>query len=218
MERKIDRFDKYIKFKHLNDNKVTVECSFSIGTLGKSRGKGRDLSARSIEVILNRFQDLNKIWLLTGEGSMISNADKKRKKNSLIRKESKGIPLIPFTAMEGAFSSNISTMECECERYIIPAFKEADFLISVKGNSMEPVLFSGDIVACKIIKESRAWFQDEKAYVLDTAQGPLIKYVTFSKDETCFSIISENKNYHPQDVPIESIRNVAIVLGVIHLF
>lgn len=224
MERKIDRFDKYLKFKHLNDNKVTVECSFSVGTLGKSRGKGRDLSARSIEVLLNKFKDLNRIWLLTGEGSMISNAGKKEKEQLLINKENKEnienkeIPLIPFAAVASAFSGNISTVKWEYERYIIPTFKDADFLISVRGNSMEPLLFSGDIVACKIIKESRSWFQHRKAYVLDTTQGALIKYVTFSEDKACISIVSENKNYPSQDVPIGSIRNVAIVLGVIRTF
>ena len=221
MERKIDRFDKYIKYKHLNDNKVTVECSFSVGTLGKSRGKGRDLSARSIEVLLTKFKDLNRIWLLTGEGNMISNTAKKEKEELLINKGNevnKEIPLIPFAAVSSAFNGDISVAKGECERYIIPTFKDADFLISVRGNSMEPLFFSGDIIACKIIKESRSWFQHKKAYVLDTTQGALIQYVTLSKDKTCISIISENKSYPSQDVPIESIRNVAIVLGVIRTF
>ena len=37
MERKIDRFDKYMKAKELNDNKVTVQLGLAVGTLGKSR-------------------------------------------------------------------------------------------------------------------------------------------------------------------------------------
>ena len=35
MERKIERFDKYMKYKGLNDNKVTNSLGFSVGTLGK---------------------------------------------------------------------------------------------------------------------------------------------------------------------------------------
>ena len=69
--RKIDRFDKYMAFKELNDNKVTIQLGLSIGTLGKSRKEGRDLSDRVIEQILNFYTDLNKIWLLTGEGKML---------------------------------------------------------------------------------------------------------------------------------------------------
>ena len=40
--RKIDRFDKYMEAKGLNDNKVTNELSLSIGLLGKSRKENRD--------------------------------------------------------------------------------------------------------------------------------------------------------------------------------
>lgn len=71
MERKIDRFDKYMIVKGLNDNKVTLKLSLSIGTLGKSRKEGRDLSDRVIEQILNNYTDLNKVWLMTGEGEML---------------------------------------------------------------------------------------------------------------------------------------------------
>lgn len=69
--RKIDRFDEYMKIKDLNDNKVTNLLSLSVGTLGKSRKEGRDLSANVIEKILNYFNDINSNWLMTGEGTML---------------------------------------------------------------------------------------------------------------------------------------------------
>ena len=69
--KKIDRFDKYMKYKGLNDNKVTIQLALSVGTLGKSRKSDRDLSDKVIEKILNFYTDLNRVWLLTGEGEMI---------------------------------------------------------------------------------------------------------------------------------------------------
>ena len=66
--KKIDRFDKYMKYKGLNDNKVTIQLALSVGTLGKSRKSDRDLSDKVIEKILNFYTDLNRVWLLTGEG------------------------------------------------------------------------------------------------------------------------------------------------------
>lgn len=71
MERKIDRFDKYIKIKGINDNRVTIDLGISVGTLGKSRKSGRDLSTKNIELILNYYTDINRLWLLTGEGEML---------------------------------------------------------------------------------------------------------------------------------------------------
>lgn len=70
--RRIERFDKYMTFKGLNDNKVTIDLGLSNGTIGKSRKDGRDLSDRVIEQILNFYTDLNKVWLLTGEGEMLN--------------------------------------------------------------------------------------------------------------------------------------------------
>lgn len=84
--RKIERFDKYMAFKGLNDNKVTVDLGLSNGTIGKSRKNGRDLSDRVVEQILNFYIDLNRIWLLTGEGEMLN----KDIKQGSIKQEAKG--------------------------------------------------------------------------------------------------------------------------------
>lgn len=72
--RRIDRFDNYMKAKGLNDNKVTVQLGLSIGTLGKSRKEGRDLSNKVLNRILTFYTDLDKVWLLTGEGEMLKDS------------------------------------------------------------------------------------------------------------------------------------------------
>lgn len=69
--RKIDRFIEYMKIKGLNDNKVTLECGLSQGLLGQAKTGKSDLGAKTIDKILNKYQDLNKVWLLTGEGEML---------------------------------------------------------------------------------------------------------------------------------------------------
>lgn len=69
--RKIDRFDKYMIFSGLNDNKVTEQLGLSVGVIGKSRKSGRDLSGKVLEKILNYYHNLNSTWLLTGEGEML---------------------------------------------------------------------------------------------------------------------------------------------------
>ena len=71
MEDFFDRFDKYMKYKGLNDNQVTVMAGLSIGSLGKQRKGSRGLSVDSIAKLLRTFIDLNVEWLLTGQGSML---------------------------------------------------------------------------------------------------------------------------------------------------
>lgn len=67
----IDRFDDYMAYKRLNDNKVTVQLGLSNGTIGKSRHENRDLSDKVVEQILNFYTDLSRTWLLYGEGEML---------------------------------------------------------------------------------------------------------------------------------------------------
>lgn len=69
--RRIERFDNYLSYKGLNDNIVTNDLKLSVGTIGKSRKEGRDLSDRVVELILNFYTDLNRVWLLSGEGEML---------------------------------------------------------------------------------------------------------------------------------------------------
>lgn len=70
-QRIIDRFDEFMRHKGLNDNAVTKALDIAVGTIGKSRGEGRDLSRRNVEKVLNKWLDLNRTWLLTGEGPML---------------------------------------------------------------------------------------------------------------------------------------------------
>lgn len=128
-----------------------------------------------------------------------------------------GIPLIPISAMAGAFTGEHTVLEYECERFVVPTFKGAEFLISVKGSSMYPKYNSGDIVACKRLSMRDIFFQWNKVYVLDTDQGPLIKRVKPGSDTGHVLIVSDNVHYEPFELALEQIHHVALVIGVIRL-
>ena len=74
MREKISRFDKFMKVKGLNDNQVTIQCGLSQGLLSQARKGKSDLGNGSIEKILSVYQDLSKVWLLTGEGEMLKSS------------------------------------------------------------------------------------------------------------------------------------------------
>jgi phage repressor protein C with HTH and peptisase S24 domain len=128
-----------------------------------------------------------------------------------------GIPLIPITAMAGFAAGDSQVIEYECERYIIPMFRGADFLISVKGSSMVPKYNSGDVVACKQLPLDDLFFQWNKVYVLDTIQGALVKRIKRGIDEQHVLIVSDNTQYEPFQLHRSQIRAVALVIGVIRL-
>ena len=132
----------------------------------------------------------------------------------------KGVPLLPFDAFAGIGDDvegiNFDTIE---ERYVIPLFDgiKVDFMIPVRGSSMYPKYSSGDVVACRLIKDI-LFFQWNKVYVLDTiSQGVIMKRVKKSETPDSLRCVSDNKDYDPFDIPMEDVRNIALVVGVICL-
>lgn len=172
-----------------------------------------------LDLIYEKCVDIDLNWLLTGEGSMFRKESEKENIPVAHPSDSptEGIPLIPISAMAGAFTGEQSVLEYECERFVVPTFKGAEFLISVKGSSMYPKYNSGDIVACKRLPMDDIFFQWNKVYVLDTDQGPLIKRVKPGSDKEHVLIVSDNEHYEPFELPLDRIYHVALVIGVIRL-
>lgn len=74
MREKFSRFEKYMKVKGLNDNQVTIQCGLSQGLMSQARRGKSDLGTKAIDKILSIYQDLNRVWLLTGEGEMLKHS------------------------------------------------------------------------------------------------------------------------------------------------
>lgn len=162
-----------------------------------------------LEKIVTSY-DINARWLLTGIGEMT------KENNSIkLSEDGTGIPLIPVEAMAGCFTGSQTVLLQECERYVVPAFKNADFLIRVSGDSMVPRYFSGDMVACKMLSLADIFFQWGKVYVLDTDQGALIKKVERGSSSDTIMLVSENQAYQPFELLIRQVYHIAIVMGLI---
>ena len=123
--------------------------------------------------------------------------------------------------MEAAagFGSNDFTIRDEDiqGRYLVPDFNGIDFMIRVKGSSMYPKYSSGDVIACRILHNSK-FIQWNKCYVVATReQGLLIKRLKKAPTENTLLAISDNKEYDPFEIPTNEITGMALVIGVIRL-
>lgn len=227
----------YLAQKSISQYEFYKNTGITRGILTQNNGISED----NITRFLAYYPEVNAEWLLTGQGDMLKTKCTSEKQTSISEPVSKdkgtnnipnnqettvkkipegsreGIPLIPFSAMAGALTGELQALEYECERYVVPAFKGADFLMPVKGNSMVPTYASGDIVACQRVPMSGLFFQWNKPYVLDTAQGPLIKRLKPGSDKQHVLIVSDNKEYDPFELSYEDINAVAMVIGLIRL-
>lgn len=189
---------------------ISVSPTVIANVVGKRQGKP---SYDVIEKICANA-NITPLWLLTGEGSMLKSDDEQ---SALIPMSSPegGIPFVPIEAWAGLFHGEESIALSDCERFFVPAFKNADFIIQVHGDSMTPRYYSGDLVACKFLPLSDIFFQWGKVYVLDTDQGALIKKVRPGSSNNTITLISENPDYEPFELPRSCIYNIALVQGLI---
>lgn len=213
-----ERILHYIECKNIPKSKFYNDLGIKRGLLDSDKLKA-SVTDVVIAKILAIYKDLNINWLLTGEGNMLRAESEKENIPVAHPSDSptEGIPLIPISAMAGAFTGEQTVLEYECERFVVPTFKGAEFLISVKGSSMYPKYNSGDIVACKRLPMDDIFFQWNKVYVLDTDQSPLIKRVKPGSDKEHVLIVSDNERYEPFELPLNRIYHVALVIGVIRL-
>ena len=111
--------------------------------------------------------------------------------------ESCFVPVLPISAQGGSLNDfTMSVKEYDCEKIISPV-KDADFAISVAGESMSPEYPSGSQILIKKIDE-KAFIHWGNVFVLDTCNGTVIKRL-FPTDKPgivqCKSINPLQKTY-----------------------
>lgn len=214
----------YLASKGVSSYEFYKESGVTRGILQQENGISEDNIAR----FLAYAPEVNIEWLLTGLGDMYksSQQEKRQEKSSSgeisLQKAPEGsqdgIPLIPISAMAGVFKGEITVMDYECERYVVPAFKGADFLMRVQGDSMQPTYRPGDIVACQRVPLTDIFFQWGKAYVIDTDQGAIVKRIRPAHDDDHLLIVSDNADaYPPFTLHRSHLHGVALVRGLIRL-
>ena len=88
-----------------------------------------------------------------------------------------------------------------------------DFTIDVKGNSMEPEIKAGDVLACKKVSD-RLNIPTGKICVIDTKNGPLVKVVVGVEDGMV-RLHSLNPDYRDIEVEPSEVIGIARVVGII---
>lgn len=217
MSTSLQRIKTYIDSIGVSVSAFERSVGMSNGSFSSQLKSSRSIGVDKLENILSEYSDLNPTWVITGEGSMLKSKAIDDLGNILNEPEEpyrRKIPLIGVDAMAGFGGEDTAVVSSE--NYLIPEFKGVDFMIRVKGSSMYPKYSSGDIVACRYIREL-AFIQWGKVYVLDSSQGALIKQLYESDNDQHVECRSVNQDYPPFKIPRSEIRAIALVIGVIRL-
>lgn len=206
----------------------------SIGMTSASfRGKARGtpLNSNAIENILSIIPDANLNWIITGEGDMLDSPDQNSNKGvsnvfRLRTDRNHGQQLIPLYDLEattGLVSLFAHQGDAKPIDYIsIPNLPQCDGAVSVTGDSMYPLLKSGDIVMYKELEnEIDSIFYGEMYLVSIDLSGEeyvSVKWIHKSeKGDKYIKLVSENQHHQPKDVPLKRLRALALVKASIRI-
>lgn len=205
-----DRIRQFISYIGLTVSEFEGKAGLSNGSVSKM---GDGTRRTTIDKISNSFPELSKVWLLTGEGEMLTTDAPvvEQRKQESEENEGKLIPLLPLSAEGGSLDGfdNLGVSLPDCEVIYSP-IKDADMAITVSGKSMEPDYPEGCRVVVKRINHA-LFIEWGREYVLDTANGIVLKTLEPSDDPNfirCTSLNPDQRRYAPFEIPKESVRGV----------
>lgn len=186
------------------------------------------------ELVFAKCDGLSADWLLTGEGPMLRSEDGIRfeetiqrapvqlhrisgkSRDSVVSEQS--VPLYGVEATAGIMAQG-DMSDYIIDHISIPHMPKVDGALVVTGDSMYPIIKSGDIVLYKVFQDFRHIIYGQMYLVSVIMEGDtlvLVKYV-YKVDgaDDFILLVSENKHHEPFKVPLSSVRSLALIKGSI---
>jgi len=223
-----ERVGQYIDIKGISYYAFENSLGASRGSISKAVKDGKSIGSNVLEKILVLYPDLNPAWLLTGHGTMFVNhtpmapAIKAFRLKTDMPVESQQVPLYDLEAVAGLvplFGSNRALQPID--HISIPHLPKCDGAVYITGDSMYPLLKSGDIVLYKIIDDIPNGIFWGEMYLLGIDMGDeeyvTVKYVQRSAQADSVKLVSQNSHHQDKDVAISRIRALALVKASIRI-
>lgn len=224
------KIEEILKFLNINAKVFSENLGYERPQIiydilkGKTKRISEDLSIKIVSV----YPNINKVWLLTGEGEMLNSAQPSVAAPSVPNPSSFSFPRkttdsgqgVPYYNVDfiGGFDLVLNDQTVLPEYYIdFKKYNSADCWCNVTGHSMEPEINPGDIIALKELEDWRTYMPAGEIYGIVTTEHRTIKKVRPSDREGYIRLIPINRSpeYTEQDIPISIIIKVYKVLGCV---
>ena len=196
-----ERFIKCVEYliesrKLRNQAELVRSMGLSKGYVSQLMSGKREPSETIVSNLCARFPELNPQWIQTGEGEMLQDV-RPRPGDEFV--EPNTVPLLPIFAQAGHLTEwSEGVDESKCERVISPV-KGIDMAIHIYGESMSPDIPNGSV--CYVRRVTGKVIDYGRAYILDTVDGPVVKYLRPGSDDN--HILCQSANSDPKFAPYE---------------
>lgn len=223
-----ERLVEYLDCKGISNSDFFSKTGLKRGIIDKDK-LHQQLTSDKIAIIIASYDDINIEWLITGNGDMLTN----KPKASFTETETttpleikpigdfkvsekavdfQKVPLYELEATAGIFAQGDLTPYV-IDYISIPNAPKCDGAILARGDSMEPIIKSGDLLLYKEhdinnIMYGHMYIVD---FDLDGDSMIVVKYIKKDKDPKRIVLESENPRYQPMDIALEQVRHIAMV-------
>lgn len=223
--------------EHLDNQSITkrsfyLKTGIANGTLDKNTG----VSEMVIEKYISCYPEINPTWLLTGEGAMFTknnsldtsseptvSYEKKFKLMTDTDIDDQTIPLYNLEATAGIVELFKDSSHAEViDTMKIPNLPKCDGALFVTGDSMYPILKSGDIIVYKQVNDFQYGIFFGEMYLVsievDGEDYTSVKYIQKSeKGDEFIRLVSHNQHHQPRDFPLHKVRALALVKASVRM-
>lgn len=229
MSIKIDKTLILNSIKNHYGFKSNVEFAGFLGVAPTTLSSWYARNTFDYELVYAKCNDVDGNWLITGRGEMLKalpiSAPKvtvrefKHKTDDM--RKSDRVPLYNIDAVAGIVAIFDDLHKQKPTDYLsIPNLPKCDGAVHVTGDSMYPLLKSGDIIAYKVLhnKENIFWGEMYLLSVeLDGDSYITVKYVQKSDREGYVKLVSQNQYHQEKEIPFDSVKFAALVKASIRI-
>lgn len=217
------RLIDFIKSEGLSVREFEKRCGLSNAYIATLR---HSPSTNKLSTILSAFPQLNRVWLLTGEGEMLnpvagaSEASEGVKNVNPERSYTVGRPYYNVDFLAG-FDLTVDDQTAVPDYLIsFPPYDRPGVLwCNVSGHSMEPEISNGDIIALSEVLNWRDFLVLGDVYAIITTEGlRTVKRLRRGPSPDSYTLQPANPAYDPQPIRADQIARVYRVLTAVKRF
>lgn len=226
MEEKTKRFFKVLDTLDVSGYKLSKQSNLVTQQKLTNARNGRNTISTDIVMELSRlYKQVNPDYILIGEGPMFLTDSDKNTPSVIDTQSVDNVPAISYSQGKpyynvdflGGFDIIINDQTINPEYLVdFKKYEDADCWCNISGQSMEPLISNGDIIAIKQLHDWREFLLYGEVYGIVTKDMRTVKLVTKSpKGDDYLHLVPVNKSeeYQPQDIPVKLITHVFQVLG-----
>ena len=217
----LEKIKKIANHEGISITALEQKIGASKGVLSRAISNGTDIQYKWIKILVENYPHYSTDWLLTGKGEMlksevpaITKIHQPAKYTEKIL-ESQDITLYDFKA-----AANLKTLFTEKNQNILgkitlPNTPRCDGAMYVTGDSMDPLIKSGDIICYKEIHNINNIVYGEMYLVsmdIEDDEYLTLKYITRSeKGAGWIQLESFNPRHSPKDYELKNVNAIALI-------